>query len=1614
MRAETRISDNSDGRDLGAVANFARSDEALALLVQRWAERLDDTTQPLQPLLANAALRRSHHSFRVAFAGRSHAELAREIAAWSEARARAERPLRDQRIVFVYSGMGPQWWGMARELLTEHAPSQAIAAEFDACFKALAGWSLVDELLRPESESRVTETVIAQSGNLLCQVLVTEWLRARGIAPAAVVGHSVGEVAAAWASGALSLEEAIRVGFRRASLQASTVGLGGMLAIGTSEAEASSLIEGYEGRIEIAAVNGANAVTLAGEVDALDELAGRLEVRGVFNRRLRVEVAYHSRYMDIILNDLGASLSDLSPRSPALPTWSTVTGLEAEDGAFDADYWCRNVRHPVRFRAAIEDLYSHGFRLFLEIGPHSVLGGNLRELLASAGGEGRALSTLVRGESDLRQLHDALGRLYAAGVEPDWHLINGGADARVALPTHPWLRETLWSEADACARERLAPPPGPLCGERFDHPAPTWERPVNTLYLPWVADHVVDGLVLLPGAAFVDTMLAVASQMLPGEDALCVEQVSIERPMVLEGDRTLFYRVSFDPLRKSVQIASRDEPGGPWTRHAEAQVGRVSFDAGQVPRLSEQARELDVELLYQRFRQIGLDYGPACQRISSVRVHEDQVSACLSVLADTPADVQHLIHPAQLDGAFQALLALVLEQGESTPWVPTGIDAITLRHPVEGELICQARLRGASQHEVIGDLWLMDRQGNLLAQVEGLRCVPVASAHDSMSGLLYREQFDLLAPVGDAMRVGNWLLLCEDGCARDGLGETLAQGLTAAGAVTVMPYAVGRAKGPAALGEVATAAEIRTLLEGTRADSLDGVLYLAAGRDRSPVAGRERVARVHALIGGLSRLNASARVYLATCDAQAAIAGDRVDGYAQAAIHGYGRVAHSECTALGVTLIDHDDTLASHRALLAELLANDVEDDVALRDGQRLGRRINPLDPSTVHAEALAADCTDAQAVELCVDRQGGHFWRELQQPVPQSDQALLQIRTLVQEDASEPPACGFLAQVTSGTPLLPAGTWLAGVADMHPASHLAVDPRTLIYQRVADPRPGMERLVSLWACLHAALETVLPHSGTGALLLFGADRPEAQVVRALAPLFGIERVIDASEYDPRQRGLAGRLGHAGSDPTDCAPLISSVVFADTDGLTAQPLPLAPTAQVLCLGAAREMDIAPWIRGVAAPGIHRIDPLALLRTDPERIRASLGALDPLLTDAAMMTGAPEVAADAWAKEHAPIGQCVAFDPLPAAVHADAARFDASGAWVITGGFGGFGLACAEWLASKGARELFLVGRSGATGDAVERLERLTAAGTQVHGVRADIAHAQAVDALCAEIADSEQPLVGVLHTAGVVADMAIADMGNEDLQRPMIPKIDGAWYLAEALERYALTPRHFVLFSSIAAALGNARQANYVAANVAIDAFAAWRRARGLAADSVAWGALGFGMGVSNSSLAGHFDAMGLQPLDAEQTLKGLERVLSERPGSLILADFDWVRWGGFDPFSARSPKVVHLTGKTDASGDSPLQQELAEMEPAERGEIAALLLTEALADPLRMAADRIDAEAQLADLGVDSLMAVEIQSAIKKTFGVEMSTLELLRGNTVGTLATRLLGDMGLSVATA
>jgi acyl transferase domain-containing protein len=436
----------------------AKTDVALAETARVWATFLAATTAPAEAIACTANVRREHHEHRLAVVGANVQEWA---AALESGGIRGKVPALRPRIAFVFSGQGPQWWAMGRELLANNATFRGALTTIQEAIRAAGGPLVLDELHRSEAESRVSQTAVAQPVLFALQTGLVAVLKEWGIEPDLVVGHSLGEIAAAHAVGALTLDEAARVVVRRGALMQRATGAGRMASVALTADEAHELVAGHEGRLSVAATNGPRTTVLSGDPDPLEAELAALSERGVAVKRLAVDYAFHSHQMKPFGRELVAELEGLSPRSGRRPIVSTVTAQVEPGTSFDAAYWGRQLFEPVRFARSIEELEARGCELFVEIGPHPVLVGDIVDTLVAKGREARALPTLRRRAPEQRQLLETLAELHCAGVPVDWSKHHTKPVRVAALPAYAWQHERYWADGPVRSRATKAPEVSP-------------------------------------------------------------------------------------------------------------------------------------------------------------------------------------------------------------------------------------------------------------------------------------------------------------------------------------------------------------------------------------------------------------------------------------------------------------------------------------------------------------------------------------------------------------------------------------------------------------------------------------------------------------------------------------------------------------------------------------------------------------------------------------------------------------------------------------------------------------------------------------------------------------------------------------------------------------------------------------------------------------------------------------------------------------------------------------------------------------------------------------------------------------------------------------------------
>ncbi|MEP6956053.1 MAG: type I polyketide synthase, partial [Chthoniobacterales bacterium] len=613
----------------------ARSPEALAEYATAYAGFIDreGDALSLRDLCAATALGKSHHPLRRGVVADSLSDLRKQLAAAQPPAAPAARP----KIAFIFSGQGPQWWAMGRGLYEREKIVREFWERCDAICRAQGGPNLLNELLAAEAASRLNQTEIAQPALFALQGGLVELWRAWGIEPDAVLGHSVGEAAAAWAAGLFDLEEIFRVILARSRAQATTRGQGRMLAASISADEARDWEQRFPGRISLAAINAPRQVTLSGDVAALEEIVAGLEQAKIFRRLLATEYPFHSAQMDPLEAGLRAELADIEGHVAKAPAMiSTVTGELVRGPELDATYWWRNVRQPVRFADGVARLLRDGCTAFVEIGPHPVMAAALTEIALAEKLPTLTVASLRRAEDEPRTMLHALGALYQHGAAVRWEALHVRPPRALRLPAYPWQRQHLWHEAHDVTREFRSAAPHPLLGDRQPHPQPVWFGQLDARLLPWLNDHRLTGSAVVPAAAYLEMAAAAVREFL-GEATVFLEDIRFHHLLFLPEGKTVASCVRLNPAVSSFQIlTARPDAPDEWELQAEGlyRPGRLHAPPpGDLAAIREVCPdEHDPAALYTQLDGIGQVYGPTFRGLHSLRLrnHEEVLAGIRS------------------------------------------------------------------------------------------------------------------------------------------------------------------------------------------------------------------------------------------------------------------------------------------------------------------------------------------------------------------------------------------------------------------------------------------------------------------------------------------------------------------------------------------------------------------------------------------------------------------------------------------------------------------------------------------------------------------------------------------------------------------------------------------------------------------------------------------------------------------------------------------------------------------------------------------------------------------------------------------------------------------------
>ncbi|MBL8970422.1 MAG: acyltransferase domain-containing protein, partial [Myxococcales bacterium] len=658
----TRTTDTPDPltRDALLLPLSARSPEALRALAMAYHQRLAERPD-LDPadLCRAAAVRRARLELRLAVTGATRDDLQDALSAFLQRElhprcfASPARPGPAPRVTFVFSGHSGHWVGMGRELL---ARAPAFRAAFEACAAALqehAPMPLVEHLLAADAETRWTRPEVLQPLVFAVQVALAALWRAWGVEPAAVVGHSAGEIAAAHVAGALSLADAARLCARRSELIGRAHGTGAMAVIALPLDRVRTALAGHEHQLGVAACNSPSSTVISGDPHALDLVLAQLARQNVFARVVRgATAAGHSPQMDAITPALTAALAGLTPRPATVPFYSTVTAALADGASLGPTYWAQNLRAPVLFAQTIAKLGHDGHDTFVEIGPHPLLLGAIEQTLRPRGGAITLAPSTRSGEPERLTMLTSLARLFAAGLPLDWTHLHPSPGPVLPLPTYPWQRQRHWipqprftpavdpTTATATASTST---PAPARTGPFDHHLASARNPGEHTFertLPGPAGLALQDTELLPAALC--TRLALAAGAAVGLTAPALAHVTLTT-LELVGATTLQLSVSPD---HTLEIHARTPAG--WTRlaHGHLRQGSPAPDPTPTDLATLRARcpiTQDGPTWYATLTDRGLAHAPTLRPIANLWRSDTEALAALTP-TNTPIPAEPTTH----------------------------------------------------------------------------------------------------------------------------------------------------------------------------------------------------------------------------------------------------------------------------------------------------------------------------------------------------------------------------------------------------------------------------------------------------------------------------------------------------------------------------------------------------------------------------------------------------------------------------------------------------------------------------------------------------------------------------------------------------------------------------------------------------------------------------------------------------------------------------------------------------------------------------------------------------------------------------------------------------------
>ena len=1543
--------------------------------------------------------------------------------------------------VFVFSGHGSQWETMGATLLDTDPVFAETVATIEPLIQALGGFSVTLALREPDTLNGID---IIQPAIFTMQVALAASLKAQGVVPSAVIGHSMGEASAAVVAGALSLEDGVKVICHRAILCRKLAGLGAMAVV---ELAPAALREELERRqindVEIAVLAAPASTVVGGSVEAVKRLVAAWQAEGLFAREIAVDVASHTSQVEPILAELAERLAGISARIAHTPIYSTSSLDPREAVVCDCAYWVDNLRHAVRFRPAVQAALEDGHRVFVELSPHPIITRAVLQNAAAMDLNVRALPSMTRGEPMPHGLLDVIGALYDSGAAIDFSVLYPEGQL-VDLPLPAWTHYPLFLApvTQSTGAHHIASTHPLLNIHRTLHEEPErhiWASEVGLNAHPWLADHEVSGVPLFPGAGFCEMALAAARTAL-GTTQVEVKDMTFEQALKLDSSTPV---VGTAILNQPSNLSFRVESGDA-TVHASARLLQASsahspadYDLNALR--AAHPTSVATSEVWDWFDARGIKFGPAFRALAPNLARSADGTSLLADLRLPSALRQdarnYTLHPVLLDACFQSVGAFAQAAlgADGRMLLPISVKSLRLHRTDAQAMHCMTRLVTVDALHLEADIDLLDADGHVLLSVHGLVMGSGVVGQQSEAVACNSRLIDVawepwkILHAALKPRDGAWLFLDADDAGHQ-ITSKMDEHLREQGFTS-------RILSSAATEHTSAWREqLSDIVQQDQPASVVVVLPRSA-EPASPDAAKAQISRLMNVATMLTKLEKRPRLFVVTCLAQPVQPDDTIE-LAHAGIRGWLRAVGAEFPALHPTQIDIDPH-ADISMLVGQLLSGSDEDETALRGASAYFARLqrSPLghaDRRTVDRNAAEEGLRleirtpgDLQSLELIASGRSVPSVGEVEVAVHASSVNFADVLVALGRYPSFEGRvqglgldfAGVITAIGPGVSSLRVGDRVAGLCSGGAwSTYLTCDARLVV--AIPDTITDVEAAAILTATGTAwySLEDLARIGPGDKVLIHSATGGVGQAAVAIARAAGAEIFATAGSEARRQLLRDSGIRHVYDSRTtafaeqirkDTAGYGVDIVLNSLTGAAQRAglELLAPGGRFVEIGKKdiygdTWLGLSPFKRNLS---FFAVDLALMCSTAPARLQALLSRVIRLAAEARLTL--PDITtypladavtairvvsgADHTGKLVLTVPQTGHFRVPVAAERVTPFRPDS--AYIITGGLGGLGLFLADAMSAAGCGRLILNARSKPTTTAMNALAVMRARGTEVEVIGGDIGHPSTARSLVEAATVTGLALRGVLHAAAVVEDATLTSVTEDLLDRNWAPKVQGAWYLHEATQHAPLD--WFCSFSSVAALFGSPGQSSYAAANSWLDAFTQWRRGQGLPSSAVAWAAWAdIGAG---AHLAARGDARMIDPKDGAYAF---ETLLRHDRAYVAYTHLDGAPW--LTALAARSPFGAGLSQTQAAAGDPArrLRTELQQTPTDEWPAVFRRLIIEHLGVILRRT---VSPDRPFFDYGLDSLGTLQLLTALEVDTGVRLSSADV---TTVRALADKLV----------